>query len=66
MFTQGDDNLLEIKPEHYLTGEKFGSWFGCAIAVADLNNDGYVVAWLAASRKQPIELLVGKMWCFGF
>ena len=40
LFSQGTEGALDIEPEHYLTGEKFGSWFGCDFAVLDLNNDG--------------------------
>jgi len=34
------ENFLTIQPEHYLTGDLFGSQFGYEIAVADFNGDG--------------------------
>ena len=32
---------LRIDPQHYLTGEQFGSGFGYAIAIDDFNADGW-------------------------
>jgi len=31
---------LTIQPNHYLTGDQFGSLFGYDIAIADFNSDG--------------------------
>jgi len=33
--------VLSIEPQHYLTGDKFGSGFGYDLAIGDFNNDGY-------------------------
>ena len=38
MFKQGKE-LLSITPDHYLSGEQFGSGFGYAVEIMDLNND---------------------------
>ena len=32
--------LLTITPDHYLSGDQFGSGFGYAVEILDLNNDG--------------------------
>ena len=42
LFESGTDGMV-IEPEHYLSGEQFGSGFGYDIALADFNNDGYIV-----------------------
>jgi hypothetical protein len=31
---------MTINPQHYLTGEQFGSGFGYDIVIADFNSDG--------------------------
>jgi len=33
-------NAMTVEPQHYLSGEQFGSGFGYAIAVTDFDSDG--------------------------
>ena len=40
MFEKSTNKYLTIRPEHYLTGDQFGSYFGYDLAVADFNADG--------------------------
>jgi len=39
---QMEGDSLAIKPEHYLVGEQFGSYFGHDFAIGDFNLDGLV------------------------
>ena len=40
MFLQGANTQLTISPNHRLIGDLFGSGFGSALEVVDVNGDG--------------------------
>ena len=39
---QPTSDAMTIQPQHYLSGEQFGSGFGYDVAVSDFDSDGYV------------------------
>jgi len=51
LFEPTDDGMT-IAPDHYLSGEQFGSGFGYDIAVLDINGDGLVLRRPKSSRQR--------------
>ena len=41
LFEPTSDAMI-VRPQHYLSGEQFGSGFGYDVAVADFDSDGHV------------------------
>ena len=48
---------MTINPQHYLSGEQFGSGFGYDIAVSDFDSDGCAQKHFYACHKYYVEYL---------
>ena len=40
---QPTSDAITVRPQHYLSGEQFGSGFGYNVAVSDFDSDGCVI-----------------------